>query len=81
MKSYVYFVPLRLFMILMLLATQIAAAAPVQHTVSQVVQQRIAFASDRDHPGTYDTDIYTMNVDGSDVQRLTTQGGRNPIWR
>lgn len=80
MKSYVYFVPLRLFMILMLLATQIAAAAPVQHTVSQVVQQRIAFASNRDHPGTYDTDIYTMNVDGSDVQRLTTQGGISPDW-
>ena len=72
--------PLHLFMLLMLLATQIAAAAPVQHTVRQVAQQRIAFASNRDHPGTYQTEIYTMNVDGSDVQRLTTQGGTAPDW-
>ena len=63
----------------MLFATQVAAA-PAQHTVSQATQQRIVFASDRDHPDTNQTEIYTMNTDGSDVQRLTTQGGTSPDW-
>jgi TolB protein len=43
---------------------------------------RIAFVGDRDTAGTGNTDIYTMNPDGSDVRRLTTDSNPddNPAW-
>jgi TolB protein len=39
--------------------------------------KRIAFASNRDHPGATATrDIYVMNTDGSNVKRITNQDGQ-----
>ena len=43
---------------------------------------KIAFVSNRDTVGTANLEIYTMDPDGSDVQRLTTdpQPDDNPAW-
>ncbi|HSG09116.1 MAG TPA: hypothetical protein VLA36_12220 [Longimicrobiales bacterium] len=41
--------------------------------------QRIAFMSDRHDPGGT-PDIYVMNVDGTEVQRVTYLGGWKPAW-
>jgi Tol biopolymer transport system component len=41
---------------------------------------RIAFASNRDRPDEFIFDIYVMNADGSNVTRLTTEGGGSPAW-
>jgi TolB protein len=47
---------------------------------SAALSHRIAFASDRDNPFYFD--IYTMNPDGSDVQRLTNNlaEDKTPAW-
>jgi hypothetical protein len=42
---------------------------------------KIVFASERDGGGSnYPTNIYVMNVDGSNQTRLTTEGAANPAW-
>jgi len=38
---------------------------------------KLAFAAGSDSAG---VDIYTMNLDGSDLTRLTSKGGDNPDW-
>ena len=54
---------------------------PAQHGANPTVSpdgRRIAFVSDRSSPG----DIFIMNADGSDVRRLTSDGGHRgrPHW-
>ena len=44
--------------------------------------RQIAFLSGRDHYGTFANDLYVMNVDGTNVTRLTEQPGALllPSW-
>ena len=74
----------------MVLARQVALIAAVAllglpsaaHAAFPGANGKIAFVSDRDAPGTGTTDIYTMNPDGSDVRRLTTDSHSDdhPAW-
>lgn len=64
--------------VVVLVAPQLRAQAhppqPAQHGANPTVSpdgRRIAFVSDRSGTG----DLYVMNVDGSNVRRLTTDGG------
>lgn len=41
--------------------------------------ERIAFASDRDHD-TETYEVYVVRPDGTDLRRLTSDGGRSPAW-
>jgi Tol biopolymer transport system component len=46
-------------------------------------RRRIVFVSNRDNPATGRLDIYSMNTDGGDVQRLTNEpflGSEMPAW-
>ena len=45
--------------------------------VPQVSNGLIAFTA---QPAGAPSDIYTMNPDGTDIKRLTTNGGYNPVW-
>lgn len=40
----------------------------------------IAFHSDRHGSERYDTDVYVVRADGSELRRLTRQGGSYPAW-
>jgi Tol biopolymer transport system component len=43
--------------------------------------EKIAFVSDKDHPGKLDSDLYIMNADGTGLQRLTESGDASiPAW-
>jgi Tol biopolymer transport system component len=62
-------------LILLLLGVMPAASSDVQAQTGP--DGKIAFVSDRDGQ----SDIYTMNSDGGNVQRLTTLGGcSEPVW-
>jgi len=42
---------------------------------------RLAFVSDRAAPpGSYQADVFIVDIDGSNVRRLTTRGGAGPVW-
>jgi TolB protein len=45
--------------------------------------KKIAFASNKDAPANHDIsiyDIYVVNIDGTNLTRLTTDGGWDPCW-
>ncbi len=60
-------------------ATVLVVAAPA---AADVFNGRIAFSSVRSDPARETFDVFSMNADGSDVRRLTTnaRGDRQPDW-